>query len=164
MKKLIYPYHVSSYDDPWDNQPNEEPEFEEVIDINLDATIVLYEDGIWEYKDDDFTWLEEQTDRNNDEFTSSNYGGLVVATVDDVIEAIDSLMETLLPMDAGEYHVTGNAELYFDVFGVTYESSPWQESEEEDPYDEKEYDYSNAESSLNFNKSVIKNFKYTKEK
>lgn len=107
---------------PGDYSPPEydEPELidgeQECIQVDIDAYIIIDQDGSFEYEDEDYGWACSE---GEDNWYSEAYSGLVLDDCIGVVEKIDDLIVDKLPDEPGRYHITGKASICYDISGVS---------------------------------------------
>lgn len=128
---------------------------DQILYIELDADIVVDDEGGWEYDDDSYPWIQ-------DDLTSEEYPNLELESDKrDVVEHVDDLLEEKLPMDPGHYHISGDVELHYDVDGAFMEGSRGWYSDEYGYDSDDELNLDNVTVKYDRNNSFIDNFKFT---
>lgn len=143
------------------DEPNEADEYQEEYYLDLDAIIILDEDGSWEYEDENYDWAKVNHD-GSDVYCSDPYEFLYVSDVTGMVEATDDLLATMLPAEPGRYHITGQVTLVYDVSDILYYRDYLGVDEDGDPDYEDTVDESSGEVKYNFKDSNIKNFRCVK--
>lgn len=110
----------SSFQDPRLQPPEydepEEESIEELIEFSFDEIVDVDSDGSWEYEDKSYNFA-----RNPDSYDGDWYTGdydVYFRDVNGVVEDMDSVLEKNMPMQAGRYRITGDANLYYNVSGI----------------------------------------------
>ena len=103
------------YDPPEDNYWGELDPEKETIELDIDARIILDEDGSYEYEDTTYPWAKSPFVGGD---WYADFYGVYLADPIDVVEHVDDLLIDQLPTDPGEYHLTGHASLTFEITGV----------------------------------------------
>ena len=130
--------------------PIELDDIKEEADFNLDAVIIIDDEGSWTYEDESYKWAQA-TDKEADLY-SDEYPHVLLSDLTTTVENVDSLLETLLPMTPGKYRIKGHVNLVYDLTNIfAYRSE--HEDEEDDVIED------DIEVKFNFKESYIKNFK-----
>lgn len=110
----------SSFQDPRLQPPEydepEEESTEELVEFSFDEIVDVDSDGSWEYEDKSYNFA-----RNPDSYDGDWYTGdydVYFRDVNGVVEDMDSVLEKNMPMQAGRYRITGDANLYYNVSGI----------------------------------------------
>lgn len=110
----------SSFQDPRLQPPEydepEEESTEELIEFSFDEIVSVDSDGYWEYEDKSYNFA-----RNPDRYDGHWYTvdfNVYFRDVTGVVEDMDSVLEKNMPMQAGRYRITGDANLYYNVSGI----------------------------------------------
>lgn len=130
------------YDDP------EELEYNEEIVLSLDEIVDVDDEGNWEYEDKTYSFAANPNSRDRDWYTEENH--IFVTDRIGVVEDLDSVLERNMPVKPGRYRISGDAHMFYDVYGV-YEYRYYYGP---DAWD-SDIDSSNAETDFNFAKSYI---------
>ena len=130
------------YDDP------EELEYNEEIVLSLDEIVDVDDEGNWEYEDKTYSFAANPNSRDRDWYTEENH--IFVTDHIGVVEDVDSVLERNMPVKPGRYRISGEAHMFYDVYGV-YEYRYYYGP---DAWD-SDIDSSNAETDFNFAKSYI---------
>ena len=130
------------YDDP------EELEYNEEIVLSLDEIVDVDDEGNWEYEDKAYSFAANPNSRDRDWYTEENH--IFVTDHIGVVEDVDSVLERNMPVKPGRYRISGEAHMFYDVYGV-YEYRYYYGP---DAWD-SDIDSSNAETDFNFAKSYI---------
>lgn len=136
-----------SYYDPPEDDDYEEITDDTTIYIDVDTIITLSEDGDYEY-DNGYSFADNPDDRRGDWY-SDNYGVLMTDGTG-VVEYIDDLLITQLPDEPGKYHITCEAQLFFNVENIQVKRDYFWDERHGSDYDEEAYT-DNAE--VYFNKA-----------
>lgn len=110
----------SSFQDPRLQPPEydepEEESTEELVQFSFDELVDVDPDGSWDYEDRSYKFA-----RNPDSYDGYWYTGdfnVYFRDVPGVVEDMDSVLEKNMPMQAGRYRITGDANLYYNVSGI----------------------------------------------
>lgn len=110
----------SSFQDPRLQPPEydepEEESTEELVEFSFDEIVSVDSDGYWEYEDKSYNFA-----RNPDSYDGHWYTvdfNVYFRDVSGVVEDMDSVLEKNMPMEAGRYRITGDANLYYNVSGI----------------------------------------------
>lgn len=110
----------SSFQDPRLQPPEydepEEESTEELVQFSFDELVDVDPDGSWDYEDRSYKFA-----RNPDSYDGDWYTGdfnVYFRDVPGVVEDMDSVLEKNMPMQAGRYRITGDANLYYNVSGI----------------------------------------------
>lgn len=110
----------SSFQDPRLQPPEydepEEESTEELVQFSFDELVDVDPDGSWDYEDRSYKFA-----RNPDSYDGDWYTGdfnVYFRDVTGVVEDMDSVLEKNMPMQAGRYRITGDANLYYNVSGI----------------------------------------------
>lgn len=103
------------YDPPEDDYWEELDPEKETIEIDIDARIILDEDGSYEYEDTTYPWAKSPFVEGD---WYADFYGVYLADPIDIVENVDDLLMAKLPNEPGEYHITGHASLTFEITGV----------------------------------------------
>ena len=137
-------YYVPDHDlEPDDTEPVELDDDEALIDVSLDADIQIEEDGTWDFTDEQYPWVEDQTFYLKDD-------GVEIYLTDKlgVVERVSDIIEPLLPAEPGTYHVSGFPNLIYNITNrLSYE------------YSDYEYEPEEVDVSFDLSKSYVEQFK-----
>ena len=144
---------LGNYDVPdHDLEPPEYPD-EDIEDVDgrimLDfdnVAVTVNPDMTWDYEDEDYTWAEG-TGRGGRWYMDVTPHTDITVDRSSVVEYIDSLIEPMMPSQPGQYYLSGEADLWFDVALSMYEDEV------------TDYDYT-----FNYRDSSVNNFKASKLK
>ena len=103
------------YDPPEDDYWEELDPEKETIELDIDARIILDEDGSYEYEDTTYPWAKSPF-AGGDWY--ADFYGVYLADPLDIVEHVDDLLMDKLPNEPGEYYITGHASLTFEITGV----------------------------------------------
>lgn len=110
----------SSFQDPRLQPPEydepEEESIEELVEFSFDEIVNVDSDGSWEYEDKSYTFASNPDSYDGDWYTEDF--NVYFRDVTGVVEDMDSVLETNMPMQAGRYRITGDANLYYTVSGI----------------------------------------------
>lgn len=137
------------YDDP------EELEYNEEIVFSLDEIVDVDDEGGWEYEDKTYSFAANPHSRDRDWYTEENH--IFVKDPVGVVEDLDSVLERNMPVKPGRYRISGDAHMFYDVYGV-YEYRYYYDPDHWD----SDIDSSNAETDFNFGKSYIDDLQIVK--
>ena len=142
------------YDEP------ETLEFEEEIEVPIDAVIYIDDNGDWEYEDEEYSWAQPDDVDDTWTVTSYEYPDVEVEVGDAVtiVEYIDDLLEPLMPFTPGKFRISGDAILAFKISDVKKYSDYIGQDEDDGPIFEEEYQTDDADVEFLFDKSSIDNF------
>ena len=103
---------------PEQEEPEDMSEFQEVIEVYIDADIVMEDNGMgWEYEDDN--WARNPKDPKGS-YYSEEVRNLQINDYVGIIEDIDVLLQEVLPAQTGTFHIKGLAHLVYNISGVQY--------------------------------------------
>lgn len=150
-----------------DLQPEPEPdkgdevELEAELEFDLDTLIIVDDDGNFEYEDTTCPWIASEADSNGN-FYEPEYD-VYITDVKSVTEVVSDMLVTMVPIEPGRYHVTGQVKLVYNISGVYEKRTYFKEhagpGEYTDDYDREIYS-DQAEVDFLMDKSYIKNFEY----
>lgn len=95
--------------EPNEVEITEDEATELALDINLDADINMKSDGSWDFTDDDWATCAETKDGSW--YTSDD---VLVTTPDQLVQDMNTLLQLYLPIEQGEFHITGNIHLAYN--------------------------------------------------
>lgn len=116
-------YNVPDHDlEPDEEEPVELEDDEAVIDVALDADVEIYEDGDWYFSDTQYPWVSDQT------FYLEDGGAQIyLADKDSVVADVCDIIEPLLPVEPGVYHVSGFPNLVYNITNrLSYKDSDYE--------------------------------------
>lgn len=158
IKAGIYDVPERPLDPPEDDSWEEIDSDDEIVEITLDAIIHIDEDGSWEYDDTNYPWAASPDNKRGDWYTDEY--NVYIGDKTSIVEYVDELLESMMPVTPGEYHIKGDVELVFSVSGIEVKRDYfWDERHGADYYEEAYTD--NAETEFLYDKSSIKNFEIT---
>lgn len=96
--------------DPNEVEVSEDEATELALDINLDAEISMKSDGSWDFVDDDWAVCAETDDGSW--YTSDD---ILVTTPDQLVQDVNTLLQLYLPIEQGQFRITGNIHLAYDL-------------------------------------------------
>lgn len=131
----------------------------EVINVPIDAIIIMDGQGSWEYENDDYSWAES-LDSSDGCYYSDEYPSVMLDDPVGVVEKIDELIMVALPMDAGTYQISGDAYLSYTIDNVDQLSEYIREEDDGSPAFDVDYDTYEANVSYQFIDSKVENFEY----
>lgn len=104
------------YDPPEYDEPVELDDTVDYIDVQLNADIVLDDEGSWDYLDKDFRWAYPM---DNSNYWHSDESGVYLDDWSGVVDKVGDLMEQyLIDKEPGTYHVSGYASLCYATEGL----------------------------------------------
>ena len=149
----------SSFQDPRLQPPEydepEEESIEELIEFSFDEIVHIDQDGSWTYEDQTYAFAANPNDPDGKWYTEQD--NILFRDVTDVVEDLDSIMEPNMPMAAGTYRISGDAELHYTIHGVFV----YRKYYDENDFDQM-IDTDNINVELKRNESYIKNFQIHK--
>lgn len=122
MKRMI---RSSVYERPLEPEDYEDPlvedDFQEEIELDIDARIHVDVKGNWTYEGPDggINWAKNP-DSSDGVWRAEHDSHVYIADASTIAEDVDELLVQFVPMDPGTYHVTGYANLLYDVSGLEY--------------------------------------------
>lgn len=152
----------AAYDDvPDEPDMGNEIELEAELEFDLDTLIIVDDDGNFEYEDTTCPWIAGEADSNGD-FYEPEYD-VYITDVNSAVEAVSDMLVTMVPINPGRYHVTGQVKLVYNISGVHEKREYFKDyagpDEYTDDYDSEIYS-DQAEVDFLLDKSYIKNFEY----
>lgn len=102
---------------PEDNEPEDEFDDSEEIDVHVDTGITVFNDSDWDYDSD--TWSLNPKDRFGN-WTSSKYPSFILAEPWYVREIADTLLSDHIPLDPGHYRLVADLKIHFDIENIQY--------------------------------------------
>lgn len=110
----------SSFQDPRLQPPEydepEEENTEELVEFSFDEVVNIDSNGSWEYEDKSYGFANNPDSYDGDWYTEDY--DVYFRDVIRVVEDMDSVLEKNMPMQAGRYRITGDANLYYNVYGI----------------------------------------------
>lgn len=110
----------SSFQDPRLQPPEydepEEESTEELVEFSFDEVVDVDSNGSWEYEDKSYGFANNPDSYDGDWYTEDY--NVYFRDVTAVVEDMDSVLEKNMPMQAGRYRITGDANLYYNVSGI----------------------------------------------
>lgn len=110
----------SSFQDPLLEPPESDwidvPDHSETLEVDIDAIIIVDNDGDYEWEDTDYNWAKP-----DDEYSTvwRSEEGVNLGDEIDIVEHIDELLVEDMPLvKSGRYRVTGTAKLDFYLSGL----------------------------------------------
>ena len=103
-------YHDKQLLEPEDNEVEIVPgdDYQEEIQIDFDVDITMDEDMSWDYPDG-YTWAANSDDKDGNWYTEDD-NRIFINDVTGIVEDIDVMLQTVLPAEAGTYHISGLAK------------------------------------------------------
>lgn len=142
-----------SFQDPKLQPPednfNEIDSYDEEIEVEIDAIVIVDDSGYLEYEDTDYEWAKSD-DLNGDWYSDEDRVRLGdnIDIVEHIDELLDEYIENATP---GKYRMTGIANLKFDIEGL------WSNDEDEVFTDDADITYLPESSSIsNFKLTPVK--------
>lgn len=154
----LYDYPEPPLDPPEDDSWEELSAEDEVIELSLDADIIIDKDGSWTYTDEEYPWAASD-EKDGTWYTDDSYRVRIGDKVD-MVEKVDELLEVMLPSQPGKYHITGNVKLVFSVEGIQVKRDYFWDERHGSDYDEEAYT-DDAEVYFDSDKSKITDFEIT---
>lgn len=148
------------YDPPEGPELTEHDDYQEEIILELDADILIDDDGNWDYVDDSCMWASADDKRSADWY-SDEYKGVYLVDHIGAVEKTDDLLMTLIPDAPGKHHISGEVHLFFDLSNINSWVASSGVDEDGEAWYEDEYDTDSIDTEFNFKKSYIKDFKIT---
>ena len=143
------------YNPPEYDEPNE-LEMTEEIEIELDNDITINEDGSWDF--DNYDWANG-TGRNGS-WPSEEYPNITLGYSEDIMEYVDDMLESQLPDEPGQYHISGTATLVFTITNVFSDSTYYGNDEDGSPIVDEEVYTDDADVEFDFGNSYFSNFDF----
>ena len=110
----------SSFQDPRLQPPEydepKEESTEELVEFSFDEVVNIDSNGSWEYEDKSYGFANNPDSYDGDWYTEDY--DVYFRDVIRVVEDMDSVLEKNMPMQAGRYRITGDANLYYNVYGI----------------------------------------------
>lgn len=147
------------YDPPEGPEMQERDDYEEEIILELDADIVIDEEGNWDYVDDNCMWASA-SDKISADWYSEEYKGVYLVDHMGAVEKTDDLLMTLIPDTPGKHHISGEVHLFFTLSNIQSWTVDSGLDEDGDVWYEEEYDTDSIDTEFNYRKSYIKDFKF----
>ena len=147
------------YDPPEGPEMQERDDYEEEIILELDADIVIDEEGDWDYVDDNCMWASA-SDKISADWYSEEYKGVYLVDHMGAVEKTDDLLMTLIPDTPGKHHISGEVHLFFTLSNIQSWTVDSGLDEDGDVWYEEEYDTDSIDTEFNYRKSYIKDFKF----
>lgn len=158
IKAGIYDVPERPLDPPEDDSWEEIDSDDEIVEITLDAIVHIDEDGSWEYDDTNYPWAASPDNKRGDWYTEEY--DVYLGDKTSMVEYVDELLESMMPVTPGEYHIKGDVTLVFSVSGIEVKRDYFWDERHGADYDEEAYT-DNAETEFLYDKSYIKNFEIT---
>lgn len=141
-------------DDSWEEIDSDD----EVVELTLDAIVHIDEDGNWEYEDTNYPWAASPDNKRGDWYTDEY--DVYICDKSSIVEYVDELLEPMMPVTEGEYHIMGDVTLVFSVEGIQVKRDYFWDGDHGYDYYEEAYT-EGAETSFLYDKSSIDNFEIT---
>lgn len=143
--------------------PPEDDDYEEETDnttvyIDFDTTITVDKDGDYDY-DEGYSFAD-CPDNEQGSWYSATYN-VYLGDGADMVEYIDDLIITQVPVEPGKYHIKGEAQLYFEVDNIQVSRDYFWDERHGGDYDEEAYT-DNAEVYFNKAGSSLEKFRIEK--
>lgn len=133
-----------------------EDDFTETIELNLDAVVVVDSDGMWTYEDETYGWAK-CSDTSDGSWYTDKYN-IFVGHPEDIVEAVDELIETDMPTISGKYRITGHIVLCYNISDIKCKYDYFTDNHGDIDYYTDEY-LDEAEVTLNTANCTVSNFK-----
>lgn len=135
------------------DEPVELEDSEEIIEVDIDVDIYVEDDGEILYENEekrsDYNWAS--SDLRGGSWSMNDYPSIVIRNPDDVADDIMDIIYPNIPTRPGRYHISGTAELYYDISGLLTYGDPFGILHDEDIISD------NLEVNFNYGKSYIDN-------
>ena len=135
------------------DEPVELEDSEEIIEVDIDVDIYVEDDGEILYENEekrsDYNWAS--SDLRGGSWSMNDYPSIVIRNPDDVADDIMDIIYPNIPTRPGRYHISGTAELYYDISGLLTYGDPFGIMHDEDIISD------NLEVNFNYGKSYIDN-------
>ena len=130
-------------DPPEDDSWTEVDGWIEDVDLDVDATIEVLDDGSWIYEDETYPWAVSKDSYNGDHYSYEYY--VHIGDPGTIVEDFDDVIEKYIPSEEGRYHLKCKATLKYFIEGVEVKQSDYHDEEvykdnasvEFDEYDSK---------------------------
>ena len=133
---------------------------DESIEFSMSTTVVVDEEGDWDFEDSEYPWVPEG-DHSGDFYDEYGYG-VYLDDEEGIIEKCYDLLETSIPAAAGRYSVSGHVILSYEISGIeSLITDRWEEPDGSDSYSEEIYS-DNAQSEYIAEASTIERLQVTK--
>lgn len=159
MKRMYYFNEDSRLEPPEPPELHQEDDFTETIELELDAVVIVDEDGSWDYEDKTYSWARCPLNKRGDWYTEEY--NIYIGDPVDIVEDVDSLVETSMPAIPGKYKITGSVELRYNISGVEAEYDYFLDEDDLVDYDKEIY-ADDAEVELDMYRSSVSNFQFTR--
>lgn len=117
-------YIPNPYDtyEPPENPNTQLGDEDTIIEININAEIIVDDKGYYEYTDESYSWAKDPNNPKGDWYDGEY--NIYLGDPVEMVEHIDDIMidSDEFPTVAGHYKVTGTANLAFNISGI--EESP----------------------------------------
>lgn len=131
------------------------------INLQLDKVIINVDsNGDWTYADDNYPWAKSP-DSARGMWYAHEYNNLYIADAITVVENFDSIVEPFIPGDPGEYQISCDAELVYDISDLDAQRTYYDTSDGSVDYDE-DINADDADVVFNRNNSVVSNFVFSR--
>lgn len=85
----------------------------ELLEVELDAVVIIDEHGNWEYEDVEYPWAKFEYSEDGNWYSAED--SIYIGSPVDIVEAVDEVIETHMPAFAGRYTVSGNIKLAYNI-------------------------------------------------
>lgn len=140
--------------DPVELTPEED--FTETIELNLDAVVAVDSHGTWTYEDETYGWAK-CSDTSDGSWYTDKYN-ILIGHPEDIVEAVDNLIEPDMPAAVGRYRITAIITLSYVVSGIKCKYDYFTDNHDDTDYYKDEY-LDEAEVTLNTANCIVSNFK-----
>lgn len=103
------------FDPPEYDEPIEHDDVTEELEIELSGSVIVDEDGSWEYTDT--SWASNPSNRQG-RWYSELYPSVDIADPNDIIEAVDEVIMDRIPEQPGKYPIRGVVTLIFNFSNI----------------------------------------------
>lgn len=112
-------------------------DFSQTISLKLDDILILDDSGSWDYQDREYTWAKNSS--NHAGFWYSDKYNIFLASPEDIVEAVDSMLEDIMPGNSGKYRVICEIEICYAISGVTCVRDYFEDADGNQDYFEDVY-------------------------
>lgn len=156
MKRYYYFTKDDRFNPPDPVELTPEDDFTETIELNLDAIVVVDNHGMWTYEDETYGWAK-CSDTSDGSWYTDEYN-IFIGDPEDIVEAVDNLIESDMPAIAGRYRITANITLSYTISGIKCKYDYFTDNDDDVDYYKDEY-LDEAEVTLNIADCTVSNFK-----
>lgn len=135
----MYNHIKNPYDsfEPKEDKSTYLDDFSQMISLKLDDILTVDDSGSWDYQDLQYTWARNSADDRG--FWHTDKYNIFLASPEDIVEAVDSMLEDLVPDIPGKYHVVCEIEIYYVISGVTCARDYFEDADGNQDYFENVY-------------------------